>query len=193
MTALDWKAAFPDLQDDGYDWTLPEDAAQQPSKRWLDWMLDAGSLTKRLQQLSHGTFNLAVLEERWETASAEQRTALGISDAQHLWSRRVVLRGGDTAWVVAHSYLAGEPDRQDTATPTSVEAILALGDQPLGALLFEHPSMRRGPIEICKTKTGWGRRSRFTLDGTPLMVAEYFLTALVCGGTEGKGSDGTVA
>lgn len=193
LSTFDWKAEFPDLMDEDYCWTLPQDATQLPSNLWLDWMLDSGSLTKRLQRLSQGTFNLGVLEECWQAARPKQVAALGVSSAEHLWSRRVVLRGGDVSWVVAHSYIAGELSVQAAAKATSIEAILALGDRPLGALLFEHPAMKRGPIEICKTRTGWGRRSRFTLDGTPLVVAEYFLAALVEGQTEGMDSDGNVA
>lgn len=179
MTTVDWKNLYPDLSDEGYQWSLPENASEVMGDRWREWLLAPGSLTKRLQELSAGAFEVDVLEAQWEPAQPMQVRALGIHTADQIWSRRVVLRGKGTPWVVAHSYFAGEPMLQSVGTNNAIDAVLTLGRQPLGALLFEHPKMQRGPIEICKTHTGWGRRSRFSLEGEPIVVAEYFLEALL--------------
>ena len=179
MTTVDWKNLYPDLSDEGYQWSLPENTPEPIGERWRDWLLAPGSLTKRLQELSDGAFEVDVLEAQWEPAQPMHVTALGIQSADHIWSRRVALRGNGTPWVVAHSYFAGEPVQPSIGANHAIDAVLTLGRQPLGALLFEHPKMQRGPIEICKTHTGWGRRSRFSLEGEPIVVAEYFLEALL--------------
>lgn len=179
MTIVDWKSQYPDLSDEGYQWSLPENARVLPDDRWRHWLLEPGSLTKRLRRLSVGLFDVEVLEAQWEPAQPVHCSALGIQTADHIWSRRVVLRGNRTPWVVAHSYFAGAPERKADSAISAIDAVLTLGRQPLGALLFEHPKMQRGAIEICKTHTGWGRRSRFTLEGEPIVVAEYFLEALL--------------
>jgi chorismate--pyruvate lyase len=179
VTVIDWKERYPDLLDTDYQWTLPENADDLPQEVWRDWLLAPGSLTQRLQRLSDNAFAVEVVEAAWVSATPDYLAALGIQQADAVWSRRVALLGCETPWVVAHSYFASATGRKPPRVGTAIDAVLTLGRQPLGALLFEHPQMQRGPIEICKTRTGWGRRSRFSLDGEPIVVAEYFLEALL--------------
>ena len=55
-----------------------------------------------------------------------------------------------------------------------------LGTRPLGAFLFRDPGLRRDEVRVVRDASGhWGRRSRFLLRGRPLLVAEYFLPALL--------------
>ena len=55
-------------------------------------------------------------------------------------------------------------------------ALTHLGTKPLGAVLFNHPGVRRGPISVCLIERGiWGRQSVFFLYNKPLLVSEYFL------------------
>jgi len=66
-----------------------------------------------------------------------------------------------------------------------------LQNKSLGAILFSHPGMHRSPFELARMpgnsaylppqfrqeEPAWGRRSRFDIDGKPLMVSEVFLNA----------------
>ena len=71
-----------------------------------------------------------------------------------------------------------------------LEALRHIDSQPLGAVLFNDPSMSREPVaasymtaadlhvpkSICNQMTHlWGRRSVFRLDSKPLLVSEIFL------------------
>ena len=173
----DWQHRYPDLCDDEFKWYLA-DSTQQDCRItdiWLDWLTDSGSLTRRLRQLSEDSFSVEVLEEIWIVPTKDQLKTLGLSENQvkRLWSRRVVLKGMNQPWVVAHTLIP------DTAFHSPLQRILELRNQPLGELLFTEPGMQRSPIEICRTQTGWGRRSIFTLYNQPLLVAEYLLPALI--------------
>ena len=64
-----------------------------------------------------------------------------------------------------------------------------LRNSSLGAILFQHPGMRRSPFELARlpgesdylppslrqVQPAWGRRSRFEIGGRDLMVSEIFL------------------
>ena len=69
-------------------------------------------------------------------------------------------------------------------------ALRELNSKPLGALLFNDPSMTRAPVESSYANASalavpetlcdgdvflWGRRSVFCLDQKPLLVSEVFL------------------
>ncbi len=152
----------------------------RPAPNLQSWLLDPGSLTQRLKetcaQLS-GTsqFKVLVLEEGW---LCRQRPALLQCFAPHvarerMWSRKVLLQCGDTPWVAAHSLIPV------SSMQGPLKRLRALHDRPLGEFLFRHPQLRRDQLELTKAGKVWGRRSLFHLYNKPLLVAEFFLPALL--------------
>ena len=150
----------------------------QAPLQWRDWLLDPGSLTKRLIQLSKGHFRVEVLRQRWAIPTARERKALGMRCREKALIREVQLIGNDQAWVYARSILPA-------TTLTGRQRILSqLGTRPLGQMLFQDPTMRRGPLQVSELhlhtgESAWARRSVFTLADKPLLVCEVFLPALL--------------
>lgn len=160
---------------------IPRDTITQGLRSWL---LDHGSLTERLITASDGQFRVEVLNQRWELPRLSEANALGIPCRRLALVREVLLYGGDQPWVYARSILP-----MSTLTGR-LHALRKLDNRPLGALLFNDPSMQRSPMEIaCLTPNNttvpaalgnfttpmWGRRSVFRLDNKPLLVSEVFL------------------
>lgn len=150
-----------------------------------DWLLDPGSLTTRLSNLSQN-FRVQVLGQQIEPCTYEESN-LDIPPGEQVLIREVLLLCDDIPQVFARSLmplssLTGE--QQQLAT---------LGNQSLGQVLFNHASLKRKRIEVAsfdrhssvaklahhlnlKTEHDlWGRRSVFVIDNKPLMVAEVFL------------------
>ncbi len=156
--------------------------------RLQHWLLDRGSLTSRLQHLSHGQLRVEILNQRWAKPRLSEARALEIDPHRIALIREVILCGNNEPWIYARSVLP-----QSTLTGR-LRCLRQLDNRPLGALLFNDPGMRRSPIEIASFKADnplipesvrshqqplWARRSCFFLDAKPLLVSETFLPALV--------------
>lgn len=146
-----------------------------------DWLLDPGSLTRRLITTSEGHFRVQVLRQGFMHALPVERQALGLRDREWPFVREVLLRCYDQPWVFARTLIPVASLRG------RVRALTRLGSRPLGAVLFRDPGVRRGPISVVRLRANtlgigdqpnpelWGRRSLFYLAGLPLLVSEYFL------------------
>lgn len=142
-----------------------------PPASMADWLYDAGSLTGRLVRLARGRFHVEVLAQYRGLPALEERRRLRLRPGRHVLIREVCLLGNDTPWVMARSLL-----------PLSTlqgrgRHLGKLGNKPLGAALFRERSLKRSPIEICRSQNLWCRRSVFYVQGRPLLVAEAFLPA----------------
>ena len=197
-TALSNPRAFPSVNQTGFGrhrrephWHSPSAAqrARVPAPQ-LGWLLDDGSLTRRLLAACGEAFRVAPLSQGWRRPLLNEAGALGMRPAHYAFVREVHLLCGDRPWVFARTVipphtLAGERRR-----------LARLGDKPLGAVLFADRSMRRSPVQIARLRPGqwlfdaattplastpaeiWGRRSLFWLGGHPLLVNEIFLPGL---------------
>jgi len=58
------------------------------------------------------------------------------------------------------------------------QEILNIGSKPLGEVLFNDPSIKRGPMQITQIDNIWGRRSTFSIGETKLLVSEFFMEEL---------------
>jgi len=156
--------------------------AQQPdgiAPLWLDWLLEPGSLTARLQRTGHA-FSLqllsqqnielpAFLQQRWQTRCGLLREVVLLLDQQPC--------------IYAQSFL---PDH----TVAALQPLADLGTMPLGHYIFTQPDLQRSGIELALFNAGlqlrtvgrlpqlWGRRSYFTLSHHELLVQELYLPAL---------------
>lgn len=152
-------------------------------RTFRDWLLDPGSLTRRLVRESGGHFRVQVLRQGFLPAYPEERRELGLEWREWPFVREVALRCHDTPWVFARTLIPA------ATLKGPARALTHLGTKPLGAVLFNDPRVRRGPIAVSRlngarlgrswTAEGeiWGRRSCFYLAGLPLLVSEYFLEA----------------
>lgn len=148
------------------------------------WLLDSGSLTAHLQR--RGNFRVQVLHHGPAQISRDERDLLGLHARQCAIVREVLLCVNDEPRVYARSVLPH-------ATLQGRHRYLRrFGARSLGAHLFGNRRAKRDPFQLCHWPGGalpapaglagdapslWARRSRFWLDGRPLLVAEVFLPA----------------
>ena len=90
-----------------------------------------------------------------------------------MWSRKVLLRCGNTPWVAAHSLIPV------SSMEGPLKRLRSLDDRPLGEFLFQDPFLERQQLEVTRCGQIWGRRSLFYSHHRPLLVAEFFLPALL--------------
>lgn len=153
--------------------------------QWRPWLEDRGSLTRRLQTVSKGHFGVRVLRQAIGLPSTSEASALGLAPRRWALIREVVLTGYDKPWVYARSVLPL------TTLSGRLRQLRQLDSRPLGQVLFNHASMKRGPVQVARLPVTalppqvdgiegtasplWGRRSVFYLDDKSLLVAEFFL------------------
>ncbi|KGJ97604.1 chorismate--pyruvate lyase family protein [Colwellia psychrerythraea] len=176
-------------------WQSPSDAKLcSLSVELKDWLLDEGSLTARLK--SHcDKFKVRVIGEKKQLCSAAEACHL-IKAGEAILVREVLLYCDDVPQVFARSLLPL------TSLTGNEQDLANLGEQPLGQVIFNNPTLQRQRLELSSfnsdssvailasqlTKSNaifneestleqelWGRRSIFVLDNKPLMVAEVFL------------------
>ena len=146
------------------------------------WLLDDGSLTRRLVA-SGRAFRVERLRQDWSTPRASERRVLGTGLRQRALVREVALRLDGDAVVFARSvfpYASG---------CGRLAHLRKLQGSSLGAILFSAPDMRRSPFQVTllagdsrylppalrQTPPAWARRSVFRLHGQRLLVSEVFL------------------
>lgn len=159
------------------------------------WLRDRGSLTARLQ--GHGSFAVRLLRQGLARPTRDEALALGVQPDRLLWIREVALLVDGRPLVFAHTVLARRP-----RGPLS-RAFQRLGNNSLGALLFAHPAIARGPLcckrldarhplfataiaalqagaqaSVATPSTLWARRSRFAFGAQSVLVSEVFAPAI---------------
>jgi len=150
------------------------------------WLYDHNSLTKKLE--SHcSTFTVEVKQQ----VSVRPSSLLSsyFNNEDKILVREVFLLCDGIAVVFAQTEIP-------YSTLTEQQTQLAeVGEQSLGKVLFQDPTMLRGQIEATEFKKGslfhqmttelkqpaehslWARRSLFYLNNKPLLVSELFLPA----------------
>jgi len=165
----------PCLCDNALSWKDCRHYFPGPPPEWKRWLLDQGSLTEALVRHSGGRFRVEVVNESWWHGHSPYLVGLlgsGLAK-QRMWSRRVVLRGDDVPWVLAHTLVP------QASLFGELGQVKKLRNRPLGAFLFAHPGLRRARLHVSRFDTGWGRCSLFVLNRQPVLVAEFFLPALI--------------
>lgn len=151
------------------------------------WLTDTGSLTRQLQQVCEQSFSVALLQSGWQRPLPDEALLLKQAPVKLAFTREVHLLDGDKAEVYARTLV---PVRTYQAMRARFDT---LGNQPLGEMLFNDPSLSRGPIQVACLQPGqtlfelatrhlsyqpdalWARRSCFYLAGKAMLVNEIFL------------------
>jgi len=165
----------PAISDPELVWKNSRQFFPQPLPEWRHWLLDPGSLTESLIDHSNGRFAVKVVAESWWQGSSPYLIKmLGPRIArQRMWSRKVVLLGNGTPWVLAHTLVP------QVSLMSKLGQVKTLKTKPLGAFLFSHPELRRSSLDVTPVGDGWGRCSVFELFLHPILVAEFFLPTLI--------------
>ncbi|MCW8886650.1 MAG: chorismate lyase [Motiliproteus sp.] len=149
------------------------------SRKWRQWLLDPGSLTARLVELSNNNFHVEVAFQGWGKPTLSEARALNIHPRQQVLIREVRLCGHGEPWVYARSVIPS------STLNGPLRILKTLGNKPLGALLFKDPTMKRKALETAviplthEKSEAWARRSVFLLRNQPLLVTEVFLKPLL--------------
>ena len=150
---------------------------------WRPWLLDKGSLTARLQALCGNDLSLEIVSQCWQIPLPSERVLLSLRGKQSAFVREVIISGAHIPWVYARSVLP------ENTLSGDLKRLSELGERPLGAWLFEQPSLTRGRMEVAEIKARyllnlrqelasdsmWGRRSMFYVQGKEMLVSEVFL------------------
>jgi chorismate--pyruvate lyase len=154
------------------------------------WLIEADSLTARLQQ-RYTDFFVQPVHISVHKARYEEAVLLNIPAHKNARIREVLLFGNAQPVVFAHSVLPRK------ALQGAWRRLGKLGNKPLGAVLFANPNVKRTPLSYKKlsaqhvlyqaavkhlsTKPDslWARRSIFSLNGANIMVTEVFLPELM--------------
>ena len=151
-----------------------------PIRRWL---LDEGSLTAHLIRASGGDFRVQRLRQGWQCPLRSESRSLELPPRQQALIREVALVCEGDAWVFARSVIPA------STLTGSLRHLRQLHNESLGALIFQDTSLVRSTFELAliagdatyidaryhQQKPAWGRRSRFEVQGKPLLVSEVFL------------------
>jgi chorismate--pyruvate lyase len=144
------------------------------------WLLDQGSLTRRLQcRCGSGGFRVELLSERLERPRVSEAALLGLAPRRLARVRQVYLCCGNRRWVYARTVIPQATLHGPNA------GLTRLGTRPLGGFLFSHPQVSRGTLQLACARLrqagpgAFGRRSLFYLRGRPLLVSEFFLDEFV--------------
>ncbi|PCJ45828.1 MAG: chorismate--pyruvate lyase [Moraxellaceae bacterium] len=158
---------------------MPLFKVPQPYRHWL---FDAGSLTKRLQDISHQQFQVSVLQQYQGRATLEEQRALSLPSRTSPFIREVELLCHGEPWVFARTVIPL------TTLTGAAKTLTQLGTKPLGAALFNSADVSRGAICVKQIHSSqlptsqpiepqwlWGRHSVFYINQAPLLVNEIFL------------------
>ena len=172
-----------------------------PRARWLNrpvnsgayrpWLLEEGSLTKRLKASAKKFAVQPLLQDRCKP-SVDEAYLLRLLQRQNDFHREVMLMNGNQALVFARSVLPIKSLHSDW------QGLGSLGNQPLGAALFSNPRIVRTPLQFRKIGQHhalyrraarhlaelptalWARRSIFKLrGGQEILVTEVFLPSVL--------------
>lgn len=155
--------------------------------RYHPWLIDRGSLTRRIEARAPGMTVKLVFQGLRRLHRDERFLARGSARAL---TRDVVLYCGKLPVVYAHSVL--RPNDRGAGW----RLMNGIGSRPLGAALFTDPRIRRLMLRQRKLGRGhelhqqvrdivkgrgalWARRSLFMVGKSPILVTEVFLPGVL--------------
>ncbi|WP_338884490.1 chorismate lyase [Xenorhabdus sp. TH1] len=134
----------------------------------FDWLMEAGSMTRRFEQHCQ---NVSVMpfREGFITPEALSSESEHLPVSEKYWLRETVLYGDNIPWLLGRTIIPVEtltgPDKK----------LVDIGTVPLGRYLFSGNNLTRDYIQIGQQGDHWVRRSLLRLSGKPLLLTETFL------------------
>lgn len=162
----------------------------QPNCPYRHWLVDQGSLTRRIKEHCPA-FSVRHVVQRFGKSARDEARRVGLQPRHYALLREVFLYCGETPVVFAHSVLPRASLRG------AWHRLGSLGNKPLGAALFATPRIQREPMEFKKLSHRhalyqratqllahkpphlWARRSVFSLHGKAILVTEVFLPGIL--------------
>jgi chorismate--pyruvate lyase len=159
-------------------------------RRLKPWLIDHGSLTRRIEQRCD-RFSVTLLRQLAAAPAHDERGMIDVPGAADCIVREVSLNCGGRPLVFAHSVLSL------SAVCGAWRMVSRIGHRPLGAALFGDPGIKRFPLHFRRLRDGdklyqractllehapaalWARRSLFVSRAAPLLVTEVFLPAIL--------------
>ncbi|WP_336279495.1 chorismate lyase [Bartonella sp. CB175] len=133
-----------------------------------DWLMESGSMTRRFEK--HCMYiRVEPQREFFITRDKLKEEAEHLPNSSCYWLREVVLMGDNKPWLLGRTVIP-----QETLFEHN-QALINLGNMPLGHYLFSNNELTRDYIHIGRQNTLWARRSRLRLTGKPLLITELFL------------------
>ncbi|WP_434339314.1 chorismate--pyruvate lyase family protein [Motilimonas cestriensis] len=136
------------------------------------WLLETGSMTKRLKQQCDDLQVQLIRQRDTKSNETNEKVRGKIGEGPSLL-REVLLVADGTPWIYGLSYLP------KTTLTGKEKALEKLGASPLGELVFSSAISRRDALRIAKLyvedETLWARCSRLWINDKPLLVYELFL------------------
>ena len=103
----------------------------------FDWLVDEGSLTAKLVDLSGDNFKLELQSQERRVISHEEKLILELSEVDTVIDRKVLLKGRDAPWIFAHSLIPLSSATGD------LKVLKNLNNRSLGEFLFKNSSVVR--------------------------------------------------
>ncbi|MCQ8181164.1 chorismate lyase [Methylomonas sp. SURF-1] len=171
-------------------WSAHETAAQRRLTPALQsWLNETGSLTKRLRGIYGNRFGVELLFHRWKPAFNDECRLLQLPPARYQLIREVLLHADGRPLVLARTVLP------DPTIKIAHRNLSHLGNRPLGEVIFAYPDLERRQRQFSRAEPSqwtpavqtrialeqavWGRRTEYAIHGHSLLVAEFFLPALL--------------
>lgn len=147
-----------------------------PSPKLHTLLTHQGSLTALLESIAHQALSVEVLSQKCRPLTFAEKKQLGLAVSRPMlaWERQVLLFGDDKdAWVQANSIfplttLTGQGKRFKHLKTT-----------PIGYLLFKKQDTQTEQRTLFYDGQFFGRNTVYKYQGSPLLIQEIFLHALV--------------
>jgi len=157
-----------------------------------EWLTNHQSLTLCLQA-SCGQFRVQRLQQQAARCLPDEAAAIGLLKPARVMARDVVLRCDERAVVYAHTVLPM------SANASQWPLFASLGNKSLGTILFNDPLVQRHALHFARLRQShpllqriaklgllspdvtrlYARRRVFERRGSPLLVTEVFLPAIL--------------
>ncbi|WP_131867388.1 chorismate lyase [Biostraticola tofi] len=148
-------------------WLQQRDPA--PGPMISDWLMEKGSMTRRLEQFCGKIIIHRIGEGFVTAASIDAGERKELPACERCWLRQVVIYGDNRPWVAARTIIP------ETSLTGEQGALADAGDEPIGRRLFTEEPLLRDYIHIGRLDQLWARRSRLRPGGKPLLLTELFL------------------
>jgi chorismate--pyruvate lyase len=164
-------------------WILPNLVRKSLPNDLQSWLFESESLTQRLRN-QFENIHVHVLFEKKKSPFLTEQRILNLPAERYCLIREVVLLSNQTPLILARTIIPPK------TLKISHGNLARLGSRPLGEILFSAPSLEREPFGISKIKPTlwttdfeiknslWGRRTKYSICGQPMLVSEFFLPSL---------------